>query len=106
MAPRVSGEPGADLGLGAGDERARLGGVHVRPAALQWAEFMRRTFGLDVLACSRCGGRLQLVALIEEAAIIQRILRHLGTRKPAPTSRPPASDVTEADFVQPGIDGL
>jgi len=23
----------------------------------QWAELMRRTFGLDVLACPRCGGR-------------------------------------------------
>jgi hypothetical protein len=27
-------------------------------AAPQWAELMRRTLGLDVLACARCGGRL------------------------------------------------
>jgi Putative transposase len=26
-----------------------------RPGAYQWAELMRRTFGLDVLACPRCG---------------------------------------------------
>ena len=39
---------------------------------------MRRTFGLDVLACPRGDGRLRLVALIEQAAIVQRILRHLG----------------------------
>ena len=26
---------------------------------------MRRTFGLDVLACLRCDGRLRLVALID-----------------------------------------
>jgi putative transposase len=49
-----------------------------RPGAYQWAELMRRTFGLDVLACPRCGGRLRLVALIEQAAVVQRILRHLG----------------------------
>jgi uncharacterized protein YbaR (Trm112 family) len=30
---------------------------------------MRRTFGFDVLACPRCGGRLRLIALIEEPAI-------------------------------------
>lgn len=33
-----------------------------RAGAYQWAELMRRTFGLDVLACPRCGGRLRLVA--------------------------------------------
>ena len=43
-----------------------------------WADLMRRSFGFDVLACPRCGGRLRLVALIEETAVIARILRHLG----------------------------
>src|SRR5918995_20958 len=38
----------------------------------QWAELMRRTFGVDVLACPRCGGRLSLVVLIEQASVIQR----------------------------------
>ena len=40
-----------------------------------WASLMARTFGFDVLACPRCGGRLRLIALIEEAAVIDRILR-------------------------------
>ena len=53
-----------------------------------WAELMRRTFGLDVLACPRCGGRLRLVALIEEAAVIDRILRHLGLPTAIPAPRP------------------
>ena len=44
------------------------------PGAYQWAELMRRTFGFDVLACPRCGGRLRLVALIEHASVVQRIL--------------------------------
>ncbi len=39
-----------------------------------WAALMARTFGIDVLACPRCGGRLRLIALIEEAAVIDRIL--------------------------------
>jgi hypothetical protein len=30
-----------------------------------WASLMARTFGFDVLACPRCGGRLRLMALIE-----------------------------------------
>ena len=48
-------------------------------------QYETRSFGLDVLACPRCGGRLRLIALIEEAAVIQRILRHLGL----PTAIPP-----------------
>jgi uncharacterized protein YbaR (Trm112 family) len=33
---------------------------------------MRRTFGVDVLACPRCGGRLRLVALIDQASGMMR----------------------------------
>jgi hypothetical protein len=47
-----------------------------------------RTFGFEALACSRCGGQLRLVALIEQASVVQRILRHLGlpTEVPEPRS--------------------
>ena len=44
--------------------------------------------GLDVLACPRCGGRLRLVALIEQASVVQRILRHLGLPTEVPMPRP------------------
>lgn len=53
-----------------------------------WASLMARTFGYDVLACPRCGGRLRLIALIEEAAVIERILRHLGVPTEIPAPRP------------------
>ena len=49
---------------------------------------MRRTFGFDVLACLRCGGRLRLVALIEEASVVQRILRHVHLPTNIPEPRP------------------
>jgi hypothetical protein len=48
---------------------------------------MRRACGFDVLACP-CGGRLRLLALIEEAAAIGRILAHLGLPTKVPTPRP------------------
>ncbi len=59
-----------------------------RAGAYQWADLMRRTFGVDVLACPRCGGRRRLVALIEQASVIQRILRHLGFPTHVPEARP------------------
>lgn len=49
---------------------------------------MRRTFEIDVLACPRCSGRLRLVALIEDASAIERILRHLGLPTDVPEPRP------------------
>ena len=59
-----------------------------RPGALRWADLMRRTFGFDVLACPRCGGRLRLIALIEHASVIQRMLQHLGLPTEIPEPRP------------------
>ena len=49
---------------------------------------MQRSFGFDVLACPRCGGRLRLIALIDEGPTIQRILAHLGVATELPRARP------------------
>ena len=53
-----------------------------------WAELMQRSFGFDVLACPRCAGRLKLVALIQDGAVIRRMLRHLGLPDVVPEMRP------------------
>jgi hypothetical protein len=46
-----------------------------------------RSFGFDVLACPRCGGRLDLIALIEDPSVIRRILSHLGLPTEVPAAR-------------------
>jgi uncharacterized protein YbaR (Trm112 family) len=60
----------------------------VRPRHVAWAELLRRTFALDVLACPDCGGRLRLVATIADPRVIARILAHLraaaGAAVPGP----------------------
>jgi hypothetical protein len=38
-----------------------------------WADLMRRAFDVDVLACPRCGGRLRLMATIEDPEAIRAI---------------------------------
>ncbi len=60
----------------------------VRSCNRGWADLMQRSFGFDVLACPRCPGRLTLVALIRETAVILRILRHLGLPDEVPVMRP------------------
>ena len=50
---------------------------------------MRRAFDLDVLRCPRCAGRMQLIATIDDPAVIQRILAHLGLPGAREDPRPP-----------------
>ncbi len=62
------------------------------------ADLMRRVFAADVLACSRCGGRLRLVATLEASAITRRILRHLGLPTEVPPPAPPRTPPTVDDW--------
>jgi hypothetical protein len=65
-----------------------------------WAELMQRSSGFDVLACPRCGDRLELIALIEDPKAIRRILSHLGLPTEVPTvrpARPPPLHATSPD---------
>ena len=57
-----------------------------------WADLMRRAFKIDVLACPRCGGRMQLIATIEDPSVHPEDSRapriaHRGP-KAAPAARP------------------
>ena len=90
--PCAPSEDGRDVGKESATEQA-LDADPAETARRQargqcWASLMARTFGFDVLACPRCGGRLRLIALIEEAAVIERILRHLGVPTEIPAPRP------------------
>lgn len=53
-----------------------------------WAEFLMRTFAVDVLCCPRCQGRLRLVALMTEDKEIRRYLRAIGEPSDAPKLSP------------------
>jgi hypothetical protein len=59
-----------------------------------------RTFGLDALACPRCGGRLRLIALIEQPAVIKRVFGHLGLPTELPVPRPARPPPEHAWFDQ------
>jgi len=60
-----------------GRAEAERGGA-ARPCYWTWAALMRRAFDLDVLRCPRCGGRMELIATVDDPAVIHRILAHLA----------------------------
>jgi hypothetical protein len=76
-----------DQGTTAVDSSSRATPIPSRTTWL-WAELMQRSLGFEVLACPRCGDRLELIALIEDPTVIRRILRHLGLPTEVPTPRP------------------
>ena len=55
-----------------------------RKRRLAWAVLLKRTMGLDVLACPKCGDRMRLVAVIEHPQVAAKLLGHLHLPAQAP----------------------
>jgi len=47
---------------------------------MTWARRLKRVFGIEIEQCVHCGGRLQVIASIEEPELIERILAHRRER--------------------------
>jgi hypothetical protein len=56
-----------------------------------WAALMRRAFDIDVLACPRCGGRLRLIAMVEDPDAIRAILAALAESRERAGRAPPCA---------------
>jgi len=46
-------------------------------ASMTWAKRLKRVFNIDIETCSNCGGDVRIIASIEDAAVIQKILTYL-----------------------------
>ena len=51
--------------------------AHGARARMTWARLLKRVFDLDLERCEQCGGKMKIIAAIEEPAVIERILTHL-----------------------------
>jgi Putative transposase len=65
-------------------------GDHAQGAAarMRWARLLKRVVDLDLERCPQCGGSLKIIAAIEEPAVIERILTHLGLLAQPPPRAP------------------
>jgi hypothetical protein len=77
-------------GRGAGAARRAASLERPAPQAVRmtWARRLKRVFGIEIEQCVRCGGRLKVLASIEEPELIERILAHRRERgeEEAPTA--------------------
>lgn len=77
----------AHRGMGARKAASMAGGNEQeaptpRHVAMNWARRLKRVFGIEIESCASCGGRLKIIASIEEPEVIAKILSHLGRTFP------------------------
>lgn len=62
---------------------------------IPWARLLKRVFALDLEHCPTCNGPLKLIAVIEQAAVIEKILTHLGLQAHPPPRLPARYDLQD-----------
>ncbi len=53
-------------------------------AKATWARLIRKVYESDPLVCPKCKGPMRVIALIDDPAVVRRILEHLGRWVPEP----------------------
>ena len=48
---------------------------------MTWMQRLRRVFAIDIETCPERGGKLRVIACIEEPQLIRKILRHVRKRE-------------------------
>ncbi|RPH92285.1 MAG: IS91 family transposase, partial [Lysobacterales bacterium] len=49
-------------------------------APMSWAQRLKRVFAIDIEKCAECGGKLRVIACIEDPLLIRQILSHVQQR--------------------------
>ena len=62
-----------------------------------WAEMIRKLYKVDPLLCPTCGGRMRIIAFIEDPKAIDRIICHLKLTFEA--ERPPPPQVLHQELL-------
>ena len=83
--------------------------LELKKKNIPWARLLARVFNIDVEICSKCGGKMKIIAAIEDPKVIRKILDHNGlpTKPPSlhPARGPPGHQHHfEDDFSQPPFD--
>ena len=63
----------------------------------KWADLMRRSFGVDLLTCDRCGGKRKVIATLSWAPVVAKFLACVGVESSGvevkPARPPPEQEV-------------
>ena len=87
---------GSWRGSGEGSASPAPDGEAPRPGSREgsWSRLLRRILEVDPLVCPRCGVRMQVISVITEPRVVDRILAHVnrGDRDPFGERGPPGEE--------------
>jgi hypothetical protein len=67
---------------------------------------LKRVFAIDIETCANCGGKLRVIACIEDPDVIAKILEHIRAREQAEPSQPRAPPLHDTALEIPNQDRL
>jgi hypothetical protein len=76
-------------------------------AKAAWAKLIRKVYEVDPLECPKCGALMRVIALIEDPAVIERILSWLGLWAPLrPVGRSPPAGSPSLPLTYDAVPGI
>jgi len=114
LSPRIRPSPSTARASDSGPTRAASSREPGRPAstrhaAITWAQGLKLVFRIDIETCETCGGKMKVIASIEDPAVIKRILAHLDHRQSAgqhpraSTPGPASTRIARSDAIGRGL---
>ena len=62
--------------------------LELKKKNIPWARLLARVFNIDVETCIKCGGKMKIIAAIEDPKVIRKILEHMGLDTKPPRLMP------------------
>ena len=69
-----------------------------RHRAMSWVQRLKRVFGIEIETCAQCGGKVKVIASIEDSAVIAKFLGHVAVREAPVGSRLPTRGPPPGEF--------
>jgi hypothetical protein len=67
-------------------------------APMSWMQRLKRVFAIDIETCPECGGKLRVIACIEDPPLIEKILGHVHRREALSTNTPRSPPVLQPEL--------
>jgi hypothetical protein len=72
--------------------------LFVAAAPGSWMQRLKRVFAIDIETCPECGGKLRVIACIEDPPLIEKILGHVHQREALSTNTPRSPPVLQPEL--------
>ena len=65
----------------------------------KWRELIKKIWEIDPLICPQCGSEMSIIALIDDAHVIEKILKHLDIWDDSPSERGPPTSLPVPEVI-------